>query len=125
MEQTIDAIAKAVGREAWEVRAENLVAASFMPYTNITNKHYDSGDYPAALLEAKEMIGLDAFRAGPRRDARARYLGVGFASYTEQSAHGTKVFAAEVGACGKRRSTRAPRVLQTRHGGYPIGSHGL
>ena len=94
MEQTIDAIAKAVGREAWEVRAENLVAASAMPYTNITNKHYDSGDYPGALLEAKEMIGLDAFRAGPRRDARGRYLGVGFASYTEQSAHGTKVFAA-------------------------------
>lgn len=94
MEQTIDAIAKAVGREAWEVRAENLVAASAMPYTNITNKHYDSGDYPGALLEAKEMIGLDAFRAGVRRDARGRYLGVGFASYTEQSAHGTKVFAA-------------------------------
>jgi carbon-monoxide dehydrogenase large subunit len=94
MEQTIDAIAKAVGREAWEVRAENLVAASAMPYTNITNKHYDSGDYPAALLEAKEMIGLDAFRAGARRDALGRYLGVGFASYTEQSAHGTKVFAA-------------------------------
>jgi len=43
-----------------------------MPYTNITNKHYDSGDYPAALLEAKEMIGLDAFRAGARRDALGR-----------------------------------------------------
>jgi aerobic carbon-monoxide dehydrogenase large subunit len=94
MEQTIDAIAKAVGREAWEVRAENLVAANAMPYTNITNKHYDSGDYPGALLEAKEMIDLDAFRAGARRDALGRYLGVGFASYTEQSAHGTKVFAA-------------------------------
>ncbi|HEX5325989.1 MAG TPA: molybdopterin cofactor-binding domain-containing protein, partial [Acetobacteraceae bacterium] len=38
--------------------------------------------------------GLDAHRAGGRRDAEGRYLGVGFATYTEQTAHGTKVFAA-------------------------------
>jgi len=94
IELTIDAIARAEQREAWEVRAENLVAASAMPYTNVTGKHYDSGDYPAALMTAKEMIGFDAHRAGARRDDDGRYLGVGFASYTEQSAHGTKVFAA-------------------------------
>lgn len=94
MEQVIDAIAHKVGREAWEVRRDNLVRAAAMPYTNITNKHYDSGDYPEALVTAKDMIGLDAFRAGPRRDEKGRYLGVGFASFTEQSAHGTKVFAA-------------------------------
>ena len=92
MEQVIDAIAQKVGREAWEVRRDNLVPASAMPYTNITNKHYDSGDYPEALVAAKNMIGLEAFRAGPRRDDKGRYLGIGFASFTEQSAHGTKVF---------------------------------
>ncbi|WP_407174770.1 xanthine dehydrogenase family protein molybdopterin-binding subunit [Bradyrhizobium sp. STM 3562] len=94
MEQVIDAIAQKVGREAWEVRRDNLVQASAMPYTNITNKHYDSGNYPEALVAAKDMIGLEAFRAGPKRDDKGRYLGIGFASYTEQSAHGTKVFAA-------------------------------
>jgi aerobic carbon-monoxide dehydrogenase large subunit len=93
IELTIDAIAKAVGREAWEVRLENLVGASAMPYTNITKKFYDSGDYPASLLEVKRMIDFDRIRSEPRRDARGRYLGVGFATYTEQSAHGTKVFA--------------------------------
>ena len=94
MEQVIDALAKAVGREAWEVRRDNLVRADTMPYTNITNKHYDSGDYPEALVAAKDMIGIEAFRDGPNRDALGRYLGIGFASFTEQSAHGTKVFAA-------------------------------
>lgn len=94
IELTMDAIARAVGREACDVRAENLVPAAAMPYVNVTNKHYDSGDYPASLAQAREMIGLDAHRAGPRRDARGRYLGIGFATYTEQSAHGTKVFAA-------------------------------
>ncbi len=94
IEQTIDAVARAVGREPADVRAENLVPASAMPYVNITNKHYDSGDYPASLREARTMVGLDAFRAKPGRDPLGRYLGIGFATYTEQSAHGTKVFAA-------------------------------
>lgn len=94
IELTIDAIARKVGREAWQVRAENLVPAAAMPYVNVTGKRYDSGDYLASLLTAKEMIGLDAHRAAPARDAQGRYLGVGFAPYTEQTAHGTRVFAA-------------------------------
>jgi carbon-monoxide dehydrogenase large subunit len=93
IEQTIDAIARAVGREAADVRALNLVPGSAMPYVNITNKHYDTGNYPASLAQVREMIGLDAFRAGSRQDAQGRYIGIGFATYTEQSAHGTKVFA--------------------------------
>jgi carbon-monoxide dehydrogenase large subunit len=94
IEQTIDAIARAVGREPADVRAMNLVPAAAMPYVNITNKHYDTGDYPASLAQVRDMIGLDAFRAGARRDALGRHIGIGFATYTEQSAHGTKVFAA-------------------------------
>ena len=65
-----------------------------MPYVNITNKHYDTGDYPASLQTARDMIGLDQFRTEPKQDQQGRYLGIGFATYTEQSAHGTKVFAA-------------------------------
>jgi carbon-monoxide dehydrogenase large subunit len=94
IELTMDAIARAVGREAVAVRAMNLVPAAAMPYVNITNKHYDTGDYPASLAQVRDMIGLEAFRAGSRRDAKGRCLGVGFATYTEQTAHGTKVFAA-------------------------------
>ncbi|WP_341991871.1 xanthine dehydrogenase family protein molybdopterin-binding subunit [Azorhizobium sp. AG788] len=94
IELTIDAIAKAVGREAVEVRAENLVTAGAMPYTNITKKFYDSGDYPASLARARDMVDFAAVRARqavPEPDGRQ--IGVGFATYTEQSAHGTKVFA--------------------------------
>jgi carbon-monoxide dehydrogenase large subunit len=95
MELTIDAIARAVGREPADVRAENLVPAAAMPYTNVTNKHYDSGDYVASLREAQRLIGLEAVRARQKtQEADGTLLGVGFATYTEQSAHGTKVFAA-------------------------------
>lgn len=95
MELTIDAIARAAGREPVDVRAENLVPASAMPYTNVTNKHYDSGDYVASLRQAQEMVRFNDVRARQKQpEADGSLIGVGFATYTEQSAHGTKVFAA-------------------------------
>ena len=69
MELTIDAIARAVGREPADVRTENLVPAGAMPYTNVTGKHYDSGDYPASVAGARRMIDLDAVRT---RQGRSR-----------------------------------------------------
>ncbi|MEO1198595.1 MAG: xanthine dehydrogenase family protein molybdopterin-binding subunit [Pseudomonadota bacterium] len=95
MELTIDAIARAVSREPADVRRENLVPATAMPYTNVTNKHYDSGDYPESVVQAARMIDLEGFRA--RQEAargEGRRIGIGFSTFTEQSAHGTKVFAA-------------------------------
>lgn len=94
MELTIDAIARAVGREPADVRRENLIPAAAMPYTTVTKKFYDSGDYPGSLARATEMIDLAGFRlrqAAAR--AEGRHLGIGFSTFTEQSAHGTKVFA--------------------------------
>jgi aerobic carbon-monoxide dehydrogenase large subunit len=93
MELTIDAIARAVGREPWEVRHDNLVPAAAMPYDNVARKHYDSGDYQKALLTAREKIGLEAWRERQARgEPDGRRIGIGFASYCEQSAHGTSVF---------------------------------
>ena len=94
-ELTIDAVARAVGREPWEVRYENLILPSAMPHTNITGKHYDSGDFPRSVLLAKEKIGLDSMRARQRAgEPDGRRVGVGFAIYCEQTAHGTGVYAA-------------------------------
>ncbi|MGB7306596.1 MAG: xanthine dehydrogenase family protein molybdopterin-binding subunit [Burkholderiaceae bacterium] len=94
MELTLDAVARAVGREPWEIRLENLVSAEQMPYTNIANKAFDSGDYPASLKRVLEMIQFDAVRARQSQgEADGRLIGVGLATYTEQSAHGTSVFA--------------------------------
>ena len=93
LELVIDAIARAVGREPWEVRHDNLVSAADMPYDNVARKHYDSGDYRKALILAREKIGLDAWRERQRRGERdGRLIGIGFASYCEQTAHGTSVF---------------------------------
>jgi aerobic carbon-monoxide dehydrogenase large subunit len=95
IELLMDAIARAVGRDPWEVRHENLVPASAMPYDNVARKHYDSGDYQASLRLAREKIDLSAWRARQARgEPDGRRIGIGFATYCEQSAHGTSVFSA-------------------------------
>jgi aerobic carbon-monoxide dehydrogenase large subunit len=95
IELLIDAIARKVGREPWEVRRENLVTPEAMPYTNIARKRYDTGNYPQSLDTVRREIDLDKWRARQRRgEPDGRRIGIGFASYCEQSAHGTSVFAA-------------------------------
>jgi carbon-monoxide dehydrogenase large subunit len=94
MELIIDAIAREVGREPWEVRHDNLVTGAAMPYDNVARKHYDSGNYQQCLLLARDRIGLDSWRARQRRgEPDGRRIGVGFASYCEQTAHGASVLA--------------------------------
>jgi aerobic carbon-monoxide dehydrogenase large subunit len=95
IELTIDAIARAVGREPYEVRLDNLVAPSDMPYTSVTNKYFDSGDYPESLRRAGRLIDFTAVRERQRLgETDGRLVGLGFATFTEQTAHGTTVFAA-------------------------------
>jgi carbon-monoxide dehydrogenase large subunit len=93
MEAIIDAVAHAVGREPYEVRLTNLVPPEAMPFDNITNKHFDSGDYPEALRRVVAAIDVAAVR---RRQAENRAgtmrIGVGFSIFCEQAAHGTSVY---------------------------------
>ncbi len=96
MELTIDAVARAVGREPWEVRRENLVTEAAMPFKSIAGNVYDSGNYPKSLDIARERIDLLAIRAKQSETAADadRLIGVGFANYIEMTAHGTALFAA-------------------------------
>jgi aerobic carbon-monoxide dehydrogenase large subunit len=95
MELTIDAVARAVGREPWEVRRENLVPESAMPFVNVSGNVYDSGDYRKSLEIALEHVNLPDIRARQARSRAAdKLIGVGFANYIEMTAHGTALFAA-------------------------------
>ncbi len=94
MELMMDAIARAVDRDPYEVRLLNLVRPEQMPYNNVSKKHFDSGDYPRALRMAREKLGVDAWLERQKRgEPDGRIIGIGFASYCEQTAHGTSVFA--------------------------------
>jgi aerobic carbon-monoxide dehydrogenase large subunit len=98
MELMIDAIARRIGKEPYEVRLANLVRPEQMPYDNVTDKHFDSGDYPQLLRMAVEAIDLPQVRARQKRgEADGRLIGLGIAVFSEQTAHGTT-------ADGKRRA---------------------
>jgi len=94
MDLLMDALARAVDRDPFEVRRENLVRPEQMPYDNVARKHYDSGNYPQALDMVREKLDVDAWRERQKQgEPDGRLIGIGFASYCEQSAHGTSVFA--------------------------------
>jgi carbon-monoxide dehydrogenase large subunit len=89
----MDAVAEAVGIDPLDVRLRNFVRPDQMPYASITKKTLDSGDYGAALKRAAELIDLPAMRARQKKsEADGRLIGVGFASFYEQTAYGTGPF---------------------------------
>jgi carbon-monoxide dehydrogenase large subunit len=93
IELMMDAVARAAGREPWEVRIANLVPPEAMPYTNITNKYYDSGDYPEAVRRAVSALDLPKWRERQRQgEPDGRRIGIGLSVYCEQGAHGTSVY---------------------------------
>jgi carbon-monoxide dehydrogenase large subunit len=93
LELVLDAIAREAGIEPHEVRAKILVKAENMPFTNITKKWFDSGDYPESLRRAVTAIDVDGIRIRQKRgEPDGRLIGVGMATYCEQAAHGTSVY---------------------------------
>jgi carbon-monoxide dehydrogenase large subunit len=93
MEAVMDAIAVAAGLAPEEVRRRNLVPPEAMPFDNITNKHFDSGDYPECLRRVVAAIDVKAVRARQAAAQGSEKIGLGFAIFCEQGAHGTSVYA--------------------------------
>jgi carbon-monoxide dehydrogenase large subunit len=92
-ETIMDALARKLGREPHEIRLHNLVRPEQMPYRTATRKLLDSGDYPAAMRKAVELIDVAGVRARQRRgEPDGRLVGLGFAAFYEQTAYGTGPF---------------------------------
>jgi carbon-monoxide dehydrogenase large subunit len=90
IETMIDAVASEVGRPAEDVRLLNMVPPTAMPYRSATGKLYDSGDYPECARRALAAIDAPMVRQRQTRtEPDGRLVGLGVASYTEQTAHGT------------------------------------
>src|SRR5207248_6347673 len=94
IERTIDEVARAVGRDPVDVRIENMIRSEQMPYASIAGMRYDTGDYPASVRLCAELLDMPAVRARQKQgETDGRLIGVGFASFTEQTAHGAAEFA--------------------------------
>jgi aerobic carbon-monoxide dehydrogenase large subunit len=127
IERTIDEVARAVGRDPVEVRAENMVRPDQMPYASVGGMQYDAGDYAAAVRLCAELLGLPAVRARQRRgEPDGRLVGIGFAAFTEQTAHGAAEFAARGAAIIPGFESCTARILTDGSAVLLVGiqSHG-
>lgn len=95
LELMMDAAARDLGMEPYDLRARSLVPASAMPFVNITGKLFDSGDYAESMHRAVAALDWSAWRARQRTRHAAggtRRIGLGLSVYCEQGAHGTSVY---------------------------------
>ena len=89
IERLVDEVARELGRDPFELRRQNIVTKSELPFTTVGGMTFDTGDYVASLDMAREMIGADAIaKRQAQGDGDGRAIGVGFAFYSEQSGHG-------------------------------------
>jgi len=91
IERTLDEVARAVSRDPYDVRRENMVTPDQMPFTSAGGMKFDNGDYPKSVENAAEAVGMVEIRSRQDNNQTVkRPIGVGFASYSEQTAHGTQ-----------------------------------
>ena len=93
LERLMDKAARAFGVEPTEIRRRNLIAK--FPYTSAAGLKFDEASYLETLAMAAAAIDLPAFRKRQSAArARGRYLGIGFATFSERTGYGSPAFAA-------------------------------
>jgi carbon-monoxide dehydrogenase large subunit len=91
MERLLDFAARELGLDRVEIRRRNYIPPDAFPYDHeilfqdFRPLVYDSGNYPAALEKAVEMIGYERFvrEEQPRLRREGRHRGLGIVSYIE------------------------------------------
>ncbi|MBV8132224.1 MAG: xanthine dehydrogenase family protein [Alphaproteobacteria bacterium] len=95
IERIVDEVARAVGRDPVAVRAENMVRSEEMPFTTVGGMRLDNGDYRESVRLCAELLDLPAIRARQQLgEPDGRLIGIGFAAFAEQTAHGAAEFVA-------------------------------
>lgn len=93
LERLMDKAARAFGIEPVDIRRKNLIDK--FPYTSAAGLTFDEATYKETLEMAIGHVDLPAFRKR-QQEARAqgRYLGIGFATFSERTGYGSPAFAA-------------------------------
>lgn len=93
LERLMDKAARLFDIEPTELRRRNLIDQ--FPYTSATGLVFDDGTYKETMEMAINAIDLPGFRQKQKaaRD-QGRYLGIGFATFSERTGYGSPAFAA-------------------------------
>ncbi|MGI9647514.1 MAG: xanthine dehydrogenase family protein molybdopterin-binding subunit [Acidimicrobiia bacterium] len=85
IERAIDAFARSLGMDPFEVRRRNVITS--LPHRSQTGALYDSGDYSAALDRAEELVDAAAVRVRQkeRLESGLNPIGLGVAAFIERA----------------------------------------
>jgi carbon-monoxide dehydrogenase large subunit len=93
LERLMDKAANAFAIDPVDIRRQNLIDT--FPYTSAAGLSFDEASYKETLEMAVAAIDLPAFRARQQQArAQGRYLGIGFATFSERTGYGSPAFAA-------------------------------
>ncbi len=84
IERMVDTLAQKLELDPADVRMKNFIQPEAFPYKSATGWEYDSGNYPAALEKAMNIIGYaDLRREQAEKRARGELMGIGISTFTE------------------------------------------
>src|SRR6185436_183559 len=84
IERVVDVLAQKLKMDPAELRMKNFIAPERFPYKSVLGWEYDSGNYPAALKKAMDIVGYDALRKEQKeKRSRGELMGIGICSFTE------------------------------------------
>jgi len=84
IERAMDVLAMELKTDPAELRLKNFIPSSKFPYKSPLGWTYDSGDYPAAMNLALEMVGYKELRKEQEeKRKKGELMGIGISSFTE------------------------------------------
>ncbi len=84
IERMTDMLAYELGIDPAELRLKNFIPPEQFPYKSPLGLEYDSGNYPAALKKAMDMIGYaDLRKEQAQKRKEGELMGIGISSFTE------------------------------------------
>jgi aerobic carbon-monoxide dehydrogenase large subunit len=93
LERAMDKAAAALGLDPIDIRRRNLIDK--FPYTSAAGLVFDEASYRQTLEIAVKAVDVPAFRKRQQEvRAKGRYLGIGFATFSERTGYGSPAFAA-------------------------------
>jgi len=84
IERMVDMLAQELKMDPADLRMKNFIPSDKFPYKSALGWEYDSGNYPAALKKAMDMVdyaGLRKEQAEKRK--KGELMGIGISSFTE------------------------------------------
>jgi len=100
-ERLVDAVARELGLDPVEIRRRNFLQPADFPYRTPNGAAYDSGDYPQMLEALVGRCEYDRLRAQQaKRRARGELVGIGLATFIENTSAGWESGAVRVESDG-------------------------